>query len=59
MFACQHCTAIPEPIPGSNLVVVRHGAGCEVLIAQTKARWPAQPARLPDTPSHCCAEKIV
>jgi hypothetical protein len=40
MFTCQHCTAAPEPLPDSNLVMVRHGAGCEVLIAQTKARWP-------------------
>jgi hypothetical protein len=51
VFACTHCTAAPEPLPESNLVVVRHGAGCEVLIAQTKARWPLTTAALPDTPA--------
>ncbi|HWF29861.1 MAG TPA: hypothetical protein VG327_16060 [Mycobacterium sp.] len=49
VFACQRCDAVPEPIADINLVVVRHGPGCEVLIAQTKARWPGEPTRLPDT----------
>jgi hypothetical protein len=40
VFACQQCNAAPEPLPDSNLVMVRNGAGCEVLIAQTKARSP-------------------
>jgi hypothetical protein len=35
VFACQHCTAVPELVTNSNLVVVRHQAGCEVLIALT------------------------
>jgi hypothetical protein len=51
IFACPHCTATPEPLPESNLVMVRHGAGCEVLITQTKARWPLTAAALPDTPA--------
>jgi hypothetical protein len=50
VFACRHCNAAPEPLPDSNLVVVRHAAGCAVLIAQTKARWPAQPTTLPEVP---------
>jgi hypothetical protein len=52
-FACQHSTAAPEPLPDSNLVMVRHGAGCEVLIAQTRARWPVtqNASRLPATPA--------
>jgi hypothetical protein len=41
LFASQHWTAVPEPLPDSNLVMVRHGARCEVLIAQTKARLAA------------------
>ncbi len=34
-----------------NLVVVRHDAGCEALIAQTKVRWPLTTTGLPDKPS--------
>ena len=40
VFTCQHCDALPEPIAGSAMFIVRHGASCEVLIAQTKSRWP-------------------
>jgi hypothetical protein len=50
VFACTHCTAAPEPLPDGNLVVVRHDAGCEALIAQTRARWPLTTAALPQTP---------
>jgi hypothetical protein len=50
MFACQHCSAAAEPIPGSNLAVVRHAPHCETLQAQVRARWPLTPATLPDTP---------
>ncbi|MDT5320452.1 MAG: hypothetical protein QOD88_2974, partial [Mycobacterium sp.] len=51
VFTCQHCDALPEPIAGSAMFSVRHGASCEVLIAQTKGRWPHEPATLPDTPA--------
>src|SRR5580693_5841218 len=51
VFTCQHCGALPEPIAGSAMFIVRHGATCEVLIAQTKGRWPHEPATLPDTPA--------
>lgn len=50
VFACQQCNAAPEPLPDSNLVMVRNGAGCEVLIAQTKARSPLTTTALPQTP---------
>jgi hypothetical protein len=56
-FACQHCTAAPEPLPDSNLVVVRHGLGCPTLQAQVRARWPDEPTRLPDTPAQIPFER--
>jgi hypothetical protein len=59
VFACPHCTAAPEPLPESNLVVVRHGAGCEALIAQTKARWPLTTAALPDAPAQIPFEHLA
>ncbi|HZU50073.1 MAG TPA: hypothetical protein VFA16_22900 [Mycobacterium sp.] len=39
VFGCQVCGAVPEPVPDSNLVVVRHAAGCEVLVERIKTRW--------------------
>jgi hypothetical protein len=48
---------VPEPLPDSNLVMVRHGAGCQVLIAQTKARWPLTTTALPDTPAEAPFEQ--
>jgi plasmid replication initiation protein len=59
MFAGQHCNATPEPIPGSNLVVVRHSAGCAVRVAQTKARWPLTTAALPDVPAQVPFEHLA
>jgi hypothetical protein len=59
MFDCPHCTAAPEPLPDSNLVMVRHGAGCEVLIAQTQARWPLTTAALPETPAQVPFEHLA
>src|SRR6204780_4639300 len=47
----QHCGALPELIAGSAMFIVRHGAICKVPIAQTKGRWPHEPATLPDTPA--------
>jgi hypothetical protein len=35
----------------AQLAIVRHAPGCATLLAQVGGRWPAQPARLPDTPS--------
>lgn len=47
MFACQHCSAVPElVIDGrAQLSIVRHALGCLTLQAQVRARWPRnQPA---------------
>jgi hypothetical protein len=50
VFSCRQCTAEAEPIPDSNLAVVRHAFDCETLQAQVRARWPLTPATLPDVP---------
>src|ERR1700730_7609600 len=51
VFTCQHCGALPEPIAGSAMFIVRHRASWQVLIAQAKGRWPHEPVTLPDTPA--------
>jgi hypothetical protein len=53
VFACQVCHAAAEPIPDSNVVIVRHALGCAVLISQCKARWPEMlhPVDCPENPS--------
>jgi hypothetical protein len=51
VFACQRCDAAPEPIPGSNAVIVRHGAGCVRLAERIKARWPLTASELPGAPN--------
>ena len=52
LFACQHCSAVPELIGHgkAKVSVVRHALACPVLIAQTKTRWPLAQDALPYTP---------
>jgi len=50
MFRCPSCAAVPEPILGANMTIVRHAPGCPLLIAATRTRWPLVAAGLPDTP---------
>jgi hypothetical protein len=50
MFRCPSCAAVPEPILGANMTVVRHQPGCPLLIAATRTRWTLTAAGLPDTP---------
>src|ERR1700733_11987655 len=51
VLTCQPGGALPKLIAGSAMFIVRHGATCEVPIAQTKGRWPHEPATLPYTPA--------
>ena len=53
VFSCQHCDAAPELVVDgrAQLSIVRHAFDCPTLLAQVRTRWPAQPARLPDTRS--------
>jgi hypothetical protein len=51
-FARTHCNARPELVTdrGAEVSIVRHDLGCATLEAQVRARWPFEPATLPETP---------
>ncbi|BCQ08255.1 hypothetical protein JMUB5695_01680 [Mycobacterium heckeshornense] len=50
-FACRVCGGRPEPL-AERFAIVRHQAGCEVLAAVVRGRWPLRRhTRLPDTPA--------
>jgi hypothetical protein len=60
MFTCASCKAVCEQISdgAAQLSIVRHQPGCEVLAAQTRARWPDKPAKFPTTPRPTPFERL-
>lgn len=61
VFACTVCSAVPELVTegSARLSVIRHAAGCPLLLRQAKTRWPLIAAELPDTPAQVPFERRV